>query len=106
MKHLASLSEVVECWVGSEGVFEVIATAEATYCESRKALLVQLDVTLRPLNFDPDEDFLSASWVPHRDTSLEIVQEPQAKATCDRVFKAWIAKVRAAIPSAEGLGRQ
>ena len=105
MKHLASLSEVVECWVGSEGVFEVIATAEATYCESRKALLVQLDVTLRPLNFDPDEDFLSASWVPHRDTLLEIVPQNRAKAACEKAFHAWIEKVRATIPSAEGLGR-
>jgi hypothetical protein len=106
MKQLASLSEVVDCWAGSEGVFEVVATAEATYCESRKALLVQLDVTLRPLNFQPDEDFLSANWVPHRDTFLEIVPQSRAKTACDKAFRAWTQRIRAAIPSSEGPGRE
>jgi hypothetical protein len=105
MKQLASLSETVDCWAGNDGVFEVIASAEATYCESRKALLVQLDVTLRPLNFLPDEDFLSASWVPHRDTVLEMVPDAKARAMAEKVFQDWKAKVRKAIPRSDGCGR-
>lgn len=99
MKRIISTSEIIGSFTRDEREFEICATAEAEFDESKSQLLLSLDSFIRPVDIRSKEQHLSADWLPKKQSLKESVSQDEAVDLAKEIFHRWVGKVRQSVPS-------
>jgi len=98
MKRIISISEVVESARSWQGQWELRATAEADYHETKSELVVQLDSFVRTADVKLPSG-LPQGWLPKKQTLVERMPWEDALPAAKEIFQRWVRKVRQSLPS-------
>ena len=98
MKKVLSVTEVVACARSWLGPWELRASAEAQYDETRNLLVVQLESCARPADAKCTCG-LTVNWLPGRRVRRESVPLTRALPAAEDIFRRWVRQVRLAVPS-------
>ena len=99
MKRIISTSEIIGSFTRGEHKFEVCATAEADFDESKSQLLLDLDSVVQPVDIWSKEHHLPADWLPKKQQLKESVSQDEAVELAKEIFHRWVGKVRQSVPS-------
>lgn len=96
--HVASLSESVASKQLKDGIYEIWATAEAEYDDTRSELRIELDSFVRPTDIRVKDLKIATDWLPCKGKVAEHVSREEAVAQTKEVFESWVRKIRRHIP--------
>ena len=99
MKRLISSSEIIGLSTREDHEFEVCATGEANFDETKSELIIELDNFIRPVDLRAKEAHLPADWLPRKRALQESVSQDEAVDLAKDIFHRWVGKVRQSIPS-------
>jgi hypothetical protein len=91
-------SEIIGLLTQDEREYEVCASAEGTFDETRCRLTVELDSFLRAADIRGPEKRAAADWLPRPETVKESVSREEASEVMKDIFRRWVGKVRQSIP--------
>ena len=98
MKRIIDTSEVLGTVELPEGLYELCASAEASFDESAVRLVLKLDAFLRPSDLLVKERHFRADWLPKNETVTESVAREECHEMAREIFHRWVHQVREAAP--------
>jgi hypothetical protein len=78
--------------------YDVCATADTTYDEAQKKLVVELDRFLRIRDISQIEQRLDEPWMPRKDQIQYFASRAEVVPTVNEVFEFWAKRVKRSIP--------
>ncbi len=99
MKRVIDTTEVLGTVEARPGTCEVCASADASYDERAKRLVVRLDAFLRTTDLRTKEKRVRAAWLPKPETVRERVGPEETVDLAREIFQRWARKVRQAFPA-------
>ena len=100
MKRIISTIEILGTFEQGGREYEVCATADADYEETKSQLVTTLESFLRPVGLRAKEERLTAEWLPAKQHVRESMPIGDALAGAREIFHHWVGRVRQSIPLA------
>ena len=98
MSKVFSISEIVASKEIGRETYEIHASAESTYDESKSKLTIELDSFLHPADATSHAAPIRPDWLPRHDTIRETVSQEEAHSETKEIFHNRVGKVRQSIP--------
>lgn len=90
--------EIVGTVEKNHQTYDVCATADAQYDESKAKLVINLDRFLRIRDISQKEEPLEENWMPKKNHIEYTLEHAEITPTLDEVFNFWSKRVRSSIP--------
>ncbi len=94
MKHVLSISEIVQELNRETEPLELCATAEGEYDQDTSSLAVRLEAFLRQVHHTRRDECTRPDWLPRGETVHEHVAAEEAGAVARDIFRRWTRKLR------------